>query len=258
MQIALLLLLAAAGPDDDARANRFYELIDFRKPEKPDPDPAEIVELLSKKEHWTGAFKRIEEKLGKFPDEISLTVQFTLDSDELGRASGQGLKGEINFNLKALTAYQRKIDDAERRRKESVKENKVFMYRVPPVKFERIIYHELTHIFQHGGDDAPKWFNEGMAQLIGDDPNAMYGFLYAERRCQAVDIPLLERNDIYARGHLFWLWLQSRGAVKKTVELAVLERRPWKEALETATGMGWPAILALEREWSAKELEKIK
>jgi hypothetical protein len=153
--------------------------------------------------------------------------------------------------------YQRKIDATERQRKEAGKAALRFKYVIPPVQFERVIYHELTHVFQRGSI-APSWFNEGMAQLIGDDPNSLHAFLHHERKLQAIDVPLQDRNDIYARGHLFWLWLQSRDAVRRTVEASVTENRAWRESVEQGTGLSWSNIVAMESEWSAKELEKLK
>ncbi|HLY11596.1 MAG TPA: hypothetical protein VKW04_20005, partial [Planctomycetota bacterium] len=64
--------------------------------------------------------------------------------------------------------------------------------------------------------------------------------------------------DLYARGHVFWMWLDSKGAVRKTADLVVAQHRPWKEALEESTGFPWPVLALAEREWSAKEVEKLQ
>jgi hypothetical protein len=131
------------------------------------------------------------------------------------------------------------------------------VFKVPPVRFDRVIYHELTHVLQQGYD-GPLWFLEGMAQLAGDDMNAICGFAVAKKPLKNIDAPLAEKGDNYARGHLFWKWLESRYAVQKTVQHTIFERRPWKESLEDATQQSWASIVATEREWSERELEKLR
>jgi hypothetical protein len=97
-----------------------------------------------------------------------------------------------------------------------------------------------------------------MAQLIGDDPNNVAAFVNANKRVQSIDEESSDRNDAYARGHLFWRWLDSRGAVKKTVDLVILQRMSWKEGLEEATGFPWSILAITERDWSQKEVEKLQ
>jgi hypothetical protein len=43
-----------------------------------------------------------------------------------------------------------------------------------------------------------------MAQLMGDDMNAIRGFAAGGRRVRSLDEPLADRSELYARGHLFW------------------------------------------------------
>ena len=125
------------------------------------------------------------------------------------------------------------------------------------MRFERIVYHELTHVFQRGVD-APDWFNEGMAQLVSGDMNALCAFVEQGRVVDSIERGLAETNDIYARGHIFWKWLDSRGAAREVARAAVLDRRPWQEALESALHIPWPMIVRTEREWSEREAEKLK
>ena len=38
----------------------------------------------------------------------------------------------------------------------------------------------------------------------------------------------------------------------------MFQRKPWKEAIEEATGFPWAVLLISEKDWSTKELEKFK
>jgi hypothetical protein len=252
----LLPLLLGLLPQDE-QAARFYERTRFEKAEAEEEEGRRVQELILNKDHWIGAYTAVARKFGPFPEDLEVAVDFTLEGEELARTTGQGSKGKISFNLKKLTEGQKKRDELEKQRKEAEAQGGRLVFKVPPLKFERIVYHELTHVLQKGYD-APKWFLEGMAQLMGDDMNAICGFAVGGRNVRSLDEPLADRSDLYARGHLFWKWLDSQGAAKGVAELAVLQRRPWKEALEEATRSTWPVMLIEEREWSAKEVEKLK
>lgn len=249
-RIAFLLLLALL-PDE--RAMRLYEGTKFQAPNPEDDAARRVADVLLKKEHWVGAFSELSEKFGRFPDTIDLSVDFNFAGDELARAEGRAGKGNITFNLKKLAAQQRQVDEFEAKRKAGQK----LVFRVPPVKIDRVIYHELTHILQ-AGYDAPLWFLEGMAQLAGDDLNAMCGFAVEKRVVRNIDLPLTEKGDVYARGHLFWKWLVSRHAMPKVVELTIHQRRPWKASIVEAMAQSWTSIVETEREWSEKEIEKYR
>lgn len=254
-RIAILCILGLLADD---RAERLFERMKFQ-PANPEDDVARRVsDVLLRKEHWVGAYGELREKYGPFPDNLDLTVDFAFNGEELARAIGRGSgKSTISFNLKKLAAAQRKMDEFETTRKEAEARGQKVVFKVPPVKFDRMIYHELTHVIQ-AGYDAPLWFLEGMAQLAGDDLNAICGFAVEKKNVRDIDATLSDRGDIYARGHLFWKWLDTRYAAQKTVQLTVYERRPWKESLEEAVGRSWAAIVATEREWSEKEIEKLR
>jgi hypothetical protein len=254
MRVALLLSLAALAADDE-RANGFFERIRFEKPEAPGEEGRRVLEILLKKEHWVGAYRTLEERFGKFPDDLALSVDFRLQGDKLGSARAGGTKGEISFNFQRLVEGQKKLDDFERLRIQARAEGKVLIVKIPALKFDRIIYHEMTHILQRNYD-APGWFTEGMAEFVADDENAIYSLAASGRRVKEVDDPVAERIDTYARGHLFWNWLDERGAAKKAIELSIVQRRPWKEAIEESAGIPWTVIVPSERDWSIKEVER--
>jgi hypothetical protein len=255
VKVLLPLLIAVSLQDD--RAARHYERTRFDAVAPEEEEGRRAVEILLNKDQWIGAYAAIAQKFGPFPEDLEVAVDFNMEGDELAKATGLGTRGKISFNLKRLTEGQKKRDELEKQRKETEAGGGKLVFKVPPLKFERIVYHELTHVLQRGYD-APKWFLEGMAQLMGDDPNAMCGFAVAGRKVRCIDEPLADRSDLYARGHLFWKWLDSQGAAKKAAELAVQQRRPWKDAIEEATRSAWPVILIVERDWSAKEIEKLR
>ena len=254
MRLALFLLLPALAADDE-RANRFFERIRFEKPEVSGEAGDRVLGVLLKKEHWVGAYRTLEERFGKFPDDLVLSVDFRLEGERLGSARCEGSKGEVRFNLPRLIEGQKKLDELERIRKDARAQGKVLVVTVPGLKFDRIIYHEMTHILQRNYE-APGWFIEGMAEYVGEDENTICSMAMSGRRVKDVDDPVAERIDTYARGHLFWNWLDERGAAKKAIELSIIQRRPWKDAIVESTGIPWSVIVPSERDWSIREVER--
>ena len=251
MNAVLLLVLLAPG-DVDQRARDFGDRVHFERAD-PDCDEArKVVDILSSKEHWIAAHKALEQKLGPMPDNLSVTVDFALEGADVG----WGGNGRVRFNLKLLTEMQKKMNDLERQRKEAAARGQRVVFRVPPVRIERVIDHELTHLFQRG-TPAPGWFVEGMAQWISEDVNNLMGFANAGKPVQPIDAETTDRNDAYARGHVFFKWLESRGAVQRTADRCILQQKPWKDALQDATAMSWTEIVKAEQEWSAKEVDRL-
>ena len=250
MRLVLLLLLATAF---DERAVRHFEALKIDRPDTDDDAAKRVVATMLQREHWVGAFRDLADRFGRFPDELDLSVDFNLDGEEVGRTASRGAVYRISFNLKKLTGLQKQLDQFEQHKREG----KEVTFKVPPLKMDRLVYHEVTHVLQ-GGSNAPRWFVEGMAQLVGDDPNTLYQFIRDGKRVEALDRDPSDRIEIYARGHLFWKWLDSRGAASKTFELAFVKRLPYRQALEEATNRSWANIVAEESEWSARELQKYK
>lgn len=253
---ALLLSLAALLPQGQQRANDFFDHVRFEAANPSADEEKKVLEVLQKREHWMGAFRTIEDKFGAFPDNLVLTVDFSLEGREAGWGGGRGDEGKIRFNLRVLGDIQRKTDELVLKSKEAQSRGGTLIYKVPPAKIDRVIYHELTHVLQRGFK-APDWFNEGMAQYIANDPNNLYGFAVAGKKVESIDSDV-DRTDVYARGHLFWKWLETKFAVKKVVDLTVFRGRDWKAALEESTGFPWTTLVLAERDWSSTELQKYK
>ncbi|HEX7900725.1 MAG TPA: hypothetical protein VF950_23405 [Planctomycetota bacterium] len=254
MRILAAALLSLALQD---RAGVFFDAVRFEDA-KAESEPAKrVTALLRKKEHWVAAHRAIEARLGPMRDGVALTVTFDYDGDEVAQAASKDATGMIRFNLKKLEEYQRKLDDIERQKKDAAAKGGKLVFRVVPARIDRILWHELTHIF-HADYEAPKWFKEGLAQWLCDDPNPLEGFAFARKKVSSIEEPIEEKLHVYARGHLFWSWIDTRGAVKRVVRATVLEGGAWKPSIEKALGLAWPNIEAAEREWSAREVGKIQ
>ena len=248
---SLVLLLLALGPDD--LAERHFERMKIESPDLSDPVASRVVVSMLEKDVWVGAFTELSSKFGKFREDLSLTVDFALDAEEVGRTTGRGAQWKISFNLKKLVEVRKKLDEFDRLKREG----KQVKFTVPPVKMERLVYHELTHVLQNGVEQ-PRWFKEGMAQLVGDDDNMLLQFVKDRKAVKEIDVPLADTVEIYARGHLFWKWLESRGVATKTFELVFVQRLPLRESMEEATNKSWTTLVADERDWSENQIRKMK
>lgn len=251
MRIALLALALAVLPDE--RAERFFDRMKIEAPDLADDVSRRVVVRLLQKEHWVGAFTEISDRFGRFSEDLQLTIDFKLEAEEVAQTLSRANDRRITFNLKKLVELQKQLDGFAQLKREG----KEPRFKVPPLKMDRLIYHEVTHVLQ-GGLNAPGWFTEGMAEMVGDDPNAILHFLHTGKTVRGLDLEITDLNETYARGHLFWKWLEKRGATSKTYELAFVKRVPWKQALEEATNFSWANIVEEEREWSVRELQKSK
>lgn len=183
-------------------------------------------------------------------------MTFDYDGREFVKMAG---KTTVRFNLPKLEAYQKKLDDLERQRQELARQGKRMVFRLPPAKLERFIAHELTHVLQkQRSAEGPEWFDEGLAQWVGDDPNVLVGFALSGKKVEGIEAPPADPDDVYARGHLFFKWLESRGAIRKAAKAALYEGAGWKKAVEEGTGLAWEKLVATELEWSAREVEKLR
>jgi hypothetical protein len=254
---AVVLAILALLPQGQQRAKTFVDRIEFAAATPDGDEERKVLEMLQKREHWMGAYRTIESRFGTFPDNLALKVEFSLKGLEAGWGAGQGDEGRIRFNLKVLGDIQRRTDEVEAKRKEAQVRGGKLVTKVPPAKIDRVIYHELTHVLQREYK-APDWFNEGMSQYLADDPNNLYSFAYNNKPVQEIDAGVADRNDVYARGHLFWKWLESKDVVKKVVALSIFDRKEWKTALEEGTGFPWVTLVLAEKAWSEGEVQKYK
>ena len=257
MRMLVLVALAALAPQaGEERLKKLASQVTFKRPEARSDEARRVVDLLTAPERWAAAFRTVEEKIGPFADATAVEVTFDYEGREFAKMADDT---KIRFNLVKLEDYRRKLDALERQRQELAKQGKKMVFRLPPAKLERFVPHELCHVLQKQRKvEAPDWFEEGLAQWVGEDFNVLTGFAIAGKKVDLIDAATSDPDDVYARGHLFFLWLDSRSALKKAVRAAFFESAPWKKALEEATGLAWDKLIAAEREWSAVEVAKLR
>jgi hypothetical protein len=254
--LTLALLLAQIPQGAEERSRKLASQVAFSKPEPRSEEARRVIELLSTPDRWAAGFRTVEEKIGAFSDATAVEVTFDYDGREFAKMAGDA---KIRFNLSKLEEYRRKLDALDRQRQELAKQGKKMVFRLPPAKLERFVPHELCHVLQKQRKvEAPEWFEEGLAQWVGDDPNVLIGFALAAKKVEGIESSLSDPEDVYARGHLFFLWLDSRSVLRKAVRAVFFESVPWKKAIEEATGLVWDKVVAAEREWSLREAEKLR
>ncbi len=261
--IPLLILLLSIAPQD--RASKLYDRMVFppkdeleRWEGRSDVHRRVVAKMLSKKA-WLAAIRNVEDELGPLPDDMVVKVELAEwvgSHPAIGNAIGSN--GSVKINMRRLVEYQDTIDRLEKQKRDLAKKGKRLIFKVPPIKFERIIHHEMTHVFQREVN-TPDWFHEGLASWIGNDSNYLYAFGVARKKVGDVDGELEEGDDAYPRGMLFFQWLDSRIRKKgmRALGKAIYEEgKPWKEALVEAAGKEWPELVAAERKWSAKRIRR--
>jgi hypothetical protein len=250
----LLALLPGGG---DARIEELLGRVTFRQPETRDPAELEVYERLSRAQLWREAIQLIEAKIGRFPDDLAIEVDFEYEGEELGKASGRGTRGSIKFNIKRLGLHLKRQQESEARRLELEKEGKTLYYKVPPVQIDRVLHHELVHVRQQSYA-APLWFIEGMAVIVAGDSNQLYSFLHSGKPVVALEHVAPPGLEVYARGMLFWKWLQHQGWADKVIRRTMIEREEWQKALKEVSGFEWPVLQELERAWSTSEADRLR
>ncbi|MBI2930326.1 MAG: hypothetical protein HYY16_01630 [Planctomycetes bacterium] len=257
-----LALVLALGQATDEHARQVVERMTF-----PDaaaikvwtdqgPEYKTVLDVVLKRGHWVAAVKALEERLGPFGDAWAIEVKLSeWGGTHVARGDRIGEKGEIAFNMRRLGEYERKLRDFRKQAEELRKQGKRMTWKVPPIKYERILHHELTHVLQ-GEYASPGWFHEGLASWMGGDLNYVKAFTVAKKPVQSIEVDLsADPDDEYGRGMLFFLWLEDRvrvAGIKKLYGATVVEGGDWKQALEEATRLEWAKIVEVERAWSAK------
>ena len=222
--------------------------------EKSDAHRKLMVEFTDRKKYAAG-LRTIEEKLGVFPAEIDIQVEFEETDDRRpARAGGKDGKGRIFFNLKRLAEYQRRTDEFEAQRRAG----RNVAWVIPPASYGSIVAHELTHVVC--GTFQERWLTEGLACWVSDDTGPLHAFNHRAGKVESLDIPVSE-DDAYPRGLLFFLWMERRWNREKVREffgrLAAHSESP-KEALFTVTGNTWARMAGEEQGWSAEYCKKLR
>ena len=252
--LALLLLLQADSAD------AFFSRVKIPDKTAFGPVQGRVHQIIRDPEHWKGAYRAVEATLGPWPEGASVTVSFDYRGDQLAKARGPAKSGEVSFNIDTMEGMQIKLDELEKLRVDLEKQKKRLIFKVQPFRMDRILYHELVHVWQDGRD-APDWFLEGMAQHVAKDENLLGQFARSGLDLPGLEGRFREKTDVYVRGQLFWAWLDTKGAVKP-VARAFLEGKHWKAAVEEGVKLDWAFLVIAENAWSQAEIarwrEKVK
>src|SRR5258705_10163824 len=151
----------------------------------------------------------------------------------------------VKYTRRRWAESEKKLSDNRSRREALKKKGKRIAWKVPPLKYDRLVAHELVHVIQ-GSCKAPDWFREGMASWAGADPNYVMSFLYNNDAVKEVESPL-EGDDLYGRSHLFMMWLEKksgREVFKKWAKATLIRGGEVKASLEKLLGMTWEKVSA--------------
>ena len=256
--LALLLLLVVQSPDDRAKA--VVDRISFPKAEEvktwadKGPEYKNVLDVVLKREAWRAAVKHVEELLAPISDDWKIEVSLSeWEGNHPAEGDRKGTAAPVKFNMKRLSAYELKMIDFRRQAEELKKKGKRLDWKVPPLKYDRLIVHELVHVVQ-GEYASPEWFREGLASWAGADPNYVMAYLYNNLEVKEVEAPL-DGDDLYGRSQIFMLWLEKRSGreiFKKMVKATILDGAEVKETLAKLLGMSWEKIVEEELIWTTQ------
>ncbi len=253
--LAALLAVQAAPDRAEALVRRiaFPAEADVKAWHAKGPEYKTVLDAVLKRETWTAAVKSLEEALVPFGDDWTFTVGIEeWDGEHPAHGERAGKAATIRFNLRKLGAYERKMIDFRRQDEELRKQGKRMGWKVPPLKYDRLVAHELVHVLQ-GAYESPGWFHEGIASWIGADPNYVMGYLFGNAEIADVETAPPKADDVYGRGQLFFTWLEQKSgkaAIKKLAKATIGDGTPAKESLEKLLGMEWAKISAEELAWT--------
>lgn len=260
--LLLLLVVQSAGERARAVVGRitFPAADEVKSWSDKGPEYRNVLDVVLKRESWTSAVKQVEERLAPFGDDWTIKVTLAeWEGTHPSEADRKDKAADIRFNMKRLSAYEKKMIDYRRQEEELRKKRKRIVWKVPPLKYDRLIVHELVHVLQ-GPYSSPPWFHEGLASWAGADPNYVMAYLYNAEEVKDVESPL-EGDDLYGRGHLFMMWLENKsgaGVFAKLAKATLGEGAAAKEALEKVLGSPWDRISAEELAWSIQYAKKHK
>ncbi len=211
-----------------------------------------VLGILLDRQHWADALAAIEERTGLWQADAPLEIKIVFrELKEPAAGTGVRGKGEVALDVEKLAKYEKSIIDYEK-----LKEKVAVV--VPPCRTDRIVFHELTHCFQHG--KQPAWLLEGAATFVAGDGHFVAFFRSDGVKVKDVDAEY-EYKYLYARGWAFLEYVKAKhgdAALKKFLSAAFRDGTPVDKAAAEATGLAWGDLKAAEREWSAKWVYNFK
>ena len=218
-----------------------------------------VVRDLLRPGLWIESIRDVEAKLGAFDPELSIHVSFSNwpgPHPAFGERDGE--RGIVRFNLERLVDLRGKREALEAQEKELRKQRKRMVWKIPPLRFDRLIPHELTHIAQDAYP-SPAWLHEGLASWVAADEHYLFAFAQGGKAVAPVDDAPVEADDAYGRGLFFFRWLEQRiGAegIRRFAAETIGGGEDWKSSLESISGISWKEILAEEQAWSAARAKR--
>lgn len=200
------------------------------------PDDHEFVKFLRDPANWENILKSIDDRIGlyRFPGEMEITCHFNRDGTMpgLARLSEYGLEG---------------------------KPYKYSIFITAPV--QAVVIHELCHGLTwpacFSAPAWPRWAYEGLPAYA------------ANQHYRVKEIKNLTKIDegeypgwsLYGRGFLFYKYFEDAYGVdklKEIIRLAIIKRKPLKEAIKTVTGLDWEACREAEYEHAKKYMSNLE
>jgi hypothetical protein len=253
LAIAFLALLDSY--DRAAEKVRFPQDSSLREWSRKSEGHRKVIDMITDRKQWAKAFQTVDLKLGLAPadPDVRITIEDT-DDKRPACSAGKDGRGFVRFNMRLLVPYQDKLDEIERDKAAGKK----MRFIVPPMRLDAVIPHELAHVICGGFEES--WMSEGIASYVGDDDVIFYMFNHRGSRVDTLD-RVVPEDDAYARGMVFFLWLEKeRGAdgvrafARRIVRDGILPSR----AAADACGIPWEKVVLREKTWSDEYIAKYK
>ena len=210
-----------------------------------------VIAEISNRKTWAAALKQIKTRLGFEVDRCKVKVElYEADGNTPAQGGGRFGRGIVRFNMRRLVEYRKELDAAEEKKELGVGVRWI----VPPMPFQAILTHELSHVFC--GTLEEKWVSEGLATYVTEDTSLMHAFAQDEKKVGTVE-GAIGKIEAYARGAAFITWLEDRAGTEGVHDFVRRVTRKGESTQTAATAvasMDWPRLLLSEQEWSKKWL----
>ncbi len=213
-----------------------------------------VVEFMGWRESWLAALAFMDDNTGLLGESLKVEVAFgSVGEGEVARATGSNGAGRITVDVDRWAATLKQGADFERREKEGT-----FKIRVPLLRMNSVIIHELVHCFQSG--TGTPWVTEGMACYATRDPFYYYYFNYFQGKVAEIDKAGTDQNLHYGRGMAFFDFFEKKYGREKVRELIRLMAQGTlpEEAAAKSSSRPWAEIVREESRWSEQHLRQFR
>lgn len=233
MRLILLAFLVSACLSQDELKVKLPDDETMASVAKKSSQHKKAVAMVKDQKMWNAAAKKVQDNTGLVNYNVEILVDFeALEGEDLAKGSPQGGHGVVIIDMDKLAGYIKRVDQFEIDKKKDG--TRVV---VPPLKYESIFAHELTHCFQKQFLDS--WIQEGAASFAtGDD---YFFYVIANKK----ELPLTRPNSekvtgilCYGRGQAFFDYLQKTyglDRVKELLEKIFKKGKSFDESLKEVT-----------------------